>query len=176
MIHKLKEELFHPIVSGFSATLLLLSAARLFREPRFADIYNFLIHHLVTFETDITPLASLLAAFSLFITGMDARKFIDNWIVIPILRLITHLFSVAAGAMVATAVIALAIGQGSSLYEHMLIPAIQFFIRAFLSTLYLLTIMIFSTERIGNSWRLKRWANFLGLTAVVGFYYLWEKL
>ena len=165
----LAEELLHPIVSGFSATLVLIAMAKLFRQPKFADFYNFLVSHIVHLDTDIAPLSLLLAGVSFTVTGSTWRNIADRWVVVPSLRLITHLYAVASGTMMATIIITVLSSLSVNIVDNMLLPFFVYLTSAWLSAMVLTQLFAFSEARIGNSRLLKYAANFIGILLIIGF-------
>ena len=122
------KEVLQTVVSGVSTTVILLGAAHYIRIPKFADYYNFLVEHMVgNLSADLTPLALCFCSISCILSNWNGRNFIDQWVCKPIIRLLTHMYGLASGAMLASAAFGLFITNRQTVFEHMLYPAVVYF-------------------------------------------------
>ena len=134
-------EVLRAVVSGASATSILLAFAHFLRVPSFGEYYNFLVDHMAgNLSVDLMPLALLFASISCICSNWNGRTFIDQWACKPIIRLLTHMYGLASGVMLASTAVGLFVADLPTVREHMLYPAAAYFVRAcFASSCFAMT-------------------------------------
>jgi hypothetical protein len=129
------KEVLQAVVSGITTTVVLLGAAHYIRIPKFADYYNFLVEHMAgNLSADLVPLALCFCSISCILSNWNGRNFIDQWVCKPVIRLLTHIYGLASGAMLASAVLGIFITNFQIVLEHMLYPAAVYFEAAIIAS------------------------------------------
>lgn len=129
-------EMLRAVFSGASTTVALYFCVHLFKNPIFGIFYASFVDHMeAKWTVDPIPLAVLFASLSCFLSNWNGRKYLDQWLCKPIIRLLTHLYGLGSGAMLASAVIGIVNGQFQSAVHESLPSAASFFLRAALAAI-----------------------------------------
>jgi hypothetical protein len=124
-------EMLRAVVSGASMTVVLYGCVHLLKNPIFGIFYAFFVDHMeAKWIADPIPLAVLFASISCFFSSWNWRKYVDQWLCKPIIRLLTHLYGLGSGAMLASAIIGIGNAQFQFAMHETLPSAVSLFFRA----------------------------------------------
>lgn len=170
---EIEEALVRPMVSGASAASVLLLLAHLLREPKFAEVHIELTRHMVSVGVaDALFIAPLFAGLSCVLAGWDLRRQIDNWVSTPIIRLLAHIYALAAGVMLSNTVFGIFIVEREVLLKNMLLPAWAFANYAILVVACLCSMILCGPDFVDDHLNRRRVSRITGLMLLVGCYLL----